>query len=342
MQKKSLVMLLIASLLALTFAAGCGSKPPAQQAQTPAPEKKPQSIIIAYTPWTGYGALFVAKEKGMFKNKGVDVELQAIEGVGDRKQALVANKIQAMAASLDVSVSAAGEGVPMKFVWAFDASNGADGLIVKKGKGIEKVADLKGKEVAFHRGSASHFFLSAILEKAGLTDNDVKAVDMKASEAASAFMAGKVDAAVTWEPHLGKAVAAGDILLSTTKDTPGLIADVLAFRDDMVKNNPETVQAVVAALAEATDFMSKNPDETNKILADAFKMKPEEIAADIKTVKFYDLKDNLEFYGTKEKPGPIFTVGKQASDFYIKLKLMSQAPDLSKYVDNTFVTKVKQ
>ncbi|SDE95442.1 ABC transporter substrate-binding protein [Sporomusa acidovorans] len=338
MKKKLVSMLLMAAMLAMVIA-GCGGNKPAEKSASQSAEKKP--VVIAYTPWTGYGSLFVAKEKGMFKNKGVDVELQAIEGVGDRKQALVAGKIQAMAASLDVSVSAAGEGVPMKFVWAFDSSNGADGLIVKKSKGIEKIADLKGKEVAFHRGSASHFLLSTLLEKNGLTDNDIKAVDMKASEAASAFMAGKVDAAVTWEPHLGKAKAAGETVLATTKDTPGLIADVLAFREDMVKNNPETVQAVVAALAEATDYMNKNPEETNKILADAFKMKPEEVAADIQTVKFYGLKENLEFYGSKEKPGAIYDVGKRAGEFYVKLKLLSQAPDLSKYIDDTFITKVK-
>ena len=337
MKKKLVSMLLLAAMLAMVVA-GCGGNKPAEKASQGG-EKKP--IIIAYTPWTGYGALFVAKEKGMFKNKGVEVELQSIEGVGDRKQALVAGKIQAMAASLDVSVSAAGEGVPMKFVWAFDSSNGADGLIVRKSKGIEKIADLKGKEIAFHRGSASHFLLSTLLEKNGLTDSDVKAVDMKASEAASAFMAGKVDAAITWEPHLGKAKAAGETVLATTKDTPGLIADILAVREDLAKNNPETVQAIVAALAEATDYMNKNPEETNKILADAFKMKPEEVAADIQTVKFYDLKDNLEFYGTKEKPGAIYDVGKRAGEFYVKLKLLSQTPDLNKYIDNTFITKVK-
>lgn len=338
MQRKLVTLLLLAAMLAMVVA-GCGSNKPAQQAASQT-EKKP--IVIAYTPWTGYGALFVAKEKGMFKNKGVEVELQSIEGVGDRKQALVAGKIQAMAASLDVSISAAGEGVPMKFVWAFDSSNGADGLIVKKSKGIEKIADLKGKEVAFHRGSASHFLLSTLLEKNGMTDNDIKAVDMKASEAASAFMAGKVDAAITWEPYLGKAKAAGETVLATTQDTPGLIADILAFREDMVKNNPETVQAVVAALAEATDYMNKNPEETNKILAAAFKMKPEEVAADIKTVKFYDLKENIAFYGSKEKPGAIYDVGKRAGEFYVKLKVLSQAPDLNKHIDNTFITKVKQ
>jgi NitT/TauT family transport system substrate-binding protein len=337
MQKRMLALFLAALFtMAVT---GCGSSASNTAAQ---PKQEKKSIVIAYTPWTGYGALFIAKEKGLFTNKGVEVELQSIEGVGDRKQALVADKIQAMAASMDVTVSAAGEGVPMKTVWAFDASNGADGLIVKSGKGIEKVADLKGKEVAFHKGSASHFFLSTILAKAGLNDNDIKAVDMKASEAASAFMAGKVDAAVTWEPHLSKALAAGDIVLSTTKDTPGLIADVLDFREDFAKDNPETVQAVVAALAEATDYMNQHPEEADKILADSFKMKPEDIAADSKTIKFYDLAGNLEFYGTKDKPGPLYDVAKQAGVFYINLKILTQAPDLDKLIDDSFITKLKK
>jgi NitT/TauT family transport system substrate-binding protein len=336
MNKKVVAALLVMAMFAVV-AAGCGTAPAQQKA-----EKKTQSIVIAYTPWTGYGALFVAKEKGMFKTRGVEVELQSIEGVGDRKQALVAGRIQAMAASLDVSVSAAGEGVPMKFVWAFDSSNGADGLIVKKGAGIATVADLKGKQVAYHKGSASHFFLATIMEKAGLKESDINSVDMKASEAASAFMAGKVDAAVTWEPHLSKAKLAGDTVLSTTKDTPGLIADVLVFREEYVKSNPETVQAVVDAMAEATAFMAKNPDETNKILGVAFKMKPEEVAEDIATVKFYDLQGNLEFYGSKDKPGPIYEVGKRAGAFYVNLKLLTQIPDLTKYIDDSFITKVKK
>jgi NitT/TauT family transport system substrate-binding protein len=336
MQKKAFALILLVAMLAIVVA-GCGAQKPAQEKQA----AKSEPIVIAYTPWTGYGALFIAQEKGMFKSRGLDIQIQAIEGVGDRKQALVANKIQAMAASLDVSVSAAGEGVPMKFVWAFDSSNGADGLLVQKGKGIEKLADLKGKQVAYHKGSASHFFLTTILDKAGLKDKDIQSVDMKASEAASAFMAGKVDAAVTWEPHLSKGAAAGSIVMSTTKDTPGLIADVLAVREDLAKNQPEKVQAIVAALAEATAFMAKNPDETNKILGGIFKQKPEEVAADIKTIHFYDLKANLEFYGTTEKPGPIYDVAKRAGQFYVDLKILSKLPEVSKNIDNSFILKVK-
>ncbi len=335
--KKMFALLLVVMMLAAAVA-GCGSSEPAKPAAAPA---KAEPIIIAYTPWSGYAALFIAQDKGMFKSKGLDVQLQSIEGVGDRKQALLAKKIQGMAASLDVSVAAAGEGVPMKFVWGFDASFGADGLIVQKDSGIKTVADLKGKQVAYHKGSAAHFFLIEILGKAGLKDSDITSVDMKASEAAAAFMAGKVQAAVTWEPHLSKAVAAGATLLSSTKDTPDLIADVLAMHEDFVKANPDKVQGLVSALAEATEFLAKNPEESSKILAAAFKMKPEEVTADLKTMKFYDLKANLAFFGTKEKPGPIFDVAKKAGQFYVDQKILKSVPDISKNVDTSFITKVK-
>jgi len=66
---------------------------------------------------------------------------------------------------------------------------------------------------------------------------DLKAIDMKAGDAGSAFVAGKVDAAVTWEPWLPRAKETpfGHVLLSSDK-TPGIIVDSLAFKPDFLKN----------------------------------------------------------------------------------------------------------
>lgn len=338
--KKSLALLLTA-LLVLTLAAGCGKSEPAKPAAQPAQPAKAEPIILAYTPWNGYGALFIAADKGMFKARGLDVQIQSIEDVGARKQSIVAKKIQGMAASIDVSIAAIGQDVPLKFVWAFDASAGADGLLVTKDSGIKTIADLKGKEVAYHKGSASHLYLSTLLKKNGMKDEDVKAVEMKASEAASALMAGKVPAAVTWEPHITKAAAAGNIILSTTKDTPALIADVLALHEDFVKSSPETVQKIVAALSEASDFIQKNPEEAAKIMAAVLKEKPEETLAGNKTIQFYNLKDNLALFGTKEKPGALLEVAKIAGEFYVGQKILSKVPDASKAIDSTFIDKLK-
>ena len=80
MNKK--LALLLAVLMLVVVVVGCGKSEPAKPAQ---PAAKAEPIIIAYTPWNGYGALFVAAEKGMFKAKGLDVQIQSIEDVGARK-----------------------------------------------------------------------------------------------------------------------------------------------------------------------------------------------------------------------------------------------------------------
>jgi NitT/TauT family transport system substrate-binding protein len=335
MNKKYLALALAVVFALTAVLAGCGQSKPAEPAKPAAPQK----IIIAYTPWTGYAALFVAQSKGMFKARGLDIEVQAIEGVGDRKQALAAGKIQGMAASIDVSISAA-ETLPLKYVWAFDSSAGADGLLAKKD--IKGFADLKGKQVAYHKGSASHLMFSEMLAKNNMKESDIVAVDMKASEAAAAFMAGKVDAAVTWEPHLTKAVKAGGKLLASSKDTPGLIADVLVFKEDYVKANQETVQKIVEAMAEATEFLIKNPAEASKMVAEGMKMKPEDVASDFPTLKFYSLKECLEFYGTADKPGPMYAVTKKAAQFYVDQKVLKAVPDVSKIIDSSFIQKIKK
>ena len=119
--------------------------------------------------WTA--ARVAAGRRMIIVTSGAVAAGRAALGVRDRqltiarKQALAAGKIQAMAASLDVAVSAAEE-LPLKFVWAFDTSAGADGLLVKPE--IKKLADLKGKQVAYHKGSASHLLLTELLAKGHL------------------------------------------------------------------------------------------------------------------------------------------------------------------------------
>jgi len=333
MHKKSTAILVAVFLVLGDLLAGCGSGAKTEQAAAKQP------IKIALPTFTGYGPLIIAQEKGFFKAKGLDVQLEVIDGLGERKQALLAGKIQAMATALDVVISI--EGAPLKVVWAFDSSHGADGLLVRNGKGINSISDLKGKEIALQEATTSHFFMLNMLAKAGLTDKDVKIVNMTAGEAGAAFVAGKVDAAVTWEPWLSKGVKADGKVLVSTKDAPGLIADVVAFHADFVKAHPDQVQAFVAALKEATDFMLKNTEEANKIMAAGFKMKPEDISADIQTLKFYDLKGNLEFFGTPDKPGQIYEVATKAGEFYVKQKVISKQPNVKEMIDASFMAKLK-
>ena len=126
-----------------------------------------------------------------------------IESPADRRAAFAADRIQGFATTVDTHVmtAAAENPIPVKQVLALDDSYGGDGIVAKKE--IKTVKDLKGKTVAAQLGAgASYFWLNYVLAQNGLKLSDIQAVDMKAGDAGAAFVAGKIDAAVTWEPWL--------------------------------------------------------------------------------------------------------------------------------------------
>ncbi len=93
--------------------------------------------------------------------------------------------------------------------------------------------------------STSQFLLANALDEAGLSLDDVTLLDMSSGDAGAAFVAGQVDAAVTWQPWLANARETdfGHLLLDTT-ETPGLIVDTVAFRPQFIAENPEAVAGI--------------------------------------------------------------------------------------------------
>src|SRR5512136_48677 len=220
-------------------------------------------IKLGMSTWLGYAPLYLAKEKGFFKKQGVDVEIVVIESPADRRAAFASDKIQGMATTVDTHVmtAAAENPIPVKQVLALDDSNGGDGIVAKKE--IKTIKDLKGKTVAAQLGAgASYFWLNYVLAQNGLKLSDIQAVDMKAGDAGAAFVAGKVDAAVTWEPWLSRAkdTPFGQVLIASNQ-TPGIIVDSLAFKPDFLKRRGDDVKKIIAAWNEAVQFAAQSPKE---------------------------------------------------------------------------------
>ena len=74
---------------------------------------------------------------------------------------------------------------------------------------ITSFAQLKGKKVALEQFSVSHFVLATALAKNGMKLGDVKIVNLSAGDAAAAFISGKVEAAVLWNPWVNQIEKSG-------------------------------------------------------------------------------------------------------------------------------------
>ncbi|OWY30210.1 sulfonate ABC transporter substrate-binding protein [Herbaspirillum robiniae] len=76
----------------------------------------------------------------------------------------------------------------------------AEGLLVPKNSPLNSVAELKGKKVAFNKGSDVHWLVVALLKKAGLSYSDIQPVYLAPADARAAFEKGAVDAWAIWDP----------------------------------------------------------------------------------------------------------------------------------------------
>jgi NitT/TauT family transport system substrate-binding protein len=298
-----------------------------------------EPIKLGMSTWLGYAPLYLAKEKGFFQKRGLDVEVVVIESPADRRVAFAADKIQGFATTVDTHVmtAAAENPIPLKQVLALDDSHGGDGIVSKKE--IKTIKDLKGKTVAAQLGAgASYFWLNYVLAQNGMKLGDLKAIDMKAGDAGSAFVAGKIDAAVTWEPWLSKAreTPFGHVLLASDK-TPGIIVDSLAFKPDFLKKRGEDVKKIVAAWNEAVKFAADNPQEADAIMAKFTGQKPEEFTKEKTGVRFYGEKENKDYFGTAKNPGLLYKVTQRAADLWFELKLINVKPKAADLIDGSFL-----
>ena len=295
-----------------------------------------ETIKIAHSTWVGYGPLYIARDKGIFKKNGVDVELVLMEDPKERFPTLMADKIQMIASTVDTALLYLKKPNDFQYVVAIDDSNGGDGIVANKD--IKTIADLKGKKVAVNEGSVSQFYLNVLLQKAGLKESDLQTVNMTAGDAGGAFVAKRVDAAVTWEPWLskGKATEHGHLLVDSST-TPGLITDAIIVKTSWVKTHPKDVAAIVKSWNEAVAYYRANPDESIGIMAKGvggWLKDPKDFKETLPGIKFYGEADNKAFFGTKAKPGPLSTTVQDAINIWSshgKLQVKVTPADLINY-----------
>ena len=283
-----------------------------------APPAAAKTLKLAHSTWVGYGPFYVARDKGYFKEEGVDVKLIIMENTSLKMGALMAGKIDAVASTADEFPIYMKPGKLLYYILAVDNSKGGDGIV--SNKDIKTVAGLKGKKVACEVGSVSQFFLNALLREVNLSQDDIKMVNMTATDAGVAFVAQRVDAAVTWEPHLSQGASKdhGHVLIDSSQ-RPGLIVDVVAVREDTMREREAELKAFVRGWQRALDFLAENPAEAHKIMAKGvggWLKDPAVFAETLPGIEYLSIEKNQALFGTPDNPGTLYKTVQFALDIW--------------------------
>jgi len=298
---------------------------PAASAQEPA------KLTLAISGWTGFAPLTLARETGIFKRTGLDVTIKKMKP-NERHLAMAAGDVQVIATTVDTHILYASGGVPVTQVLVLDTSAGGDGIAVRDS--IKSLQDLKGKRVAYQHAAVSEFWFGYLLRKQGMSlKKDVQGADLTPQDSANAFVAGNFDAAVTYEPYLSTVRDNKGKILVTSAETPGVIIDTLAFQAEFIKKNPKVVKAVVDSWFEALDFIKKDQQKAFEVMGADVKQTAEKFAASAKFVKWYDRKENQEYFA---RTMPAFL--KEATEVLLEIGSIKKAPpDLGALADGSFV-----
>lgn len=234
-------------------------------------------LKIAYSDWMGYAGLEVAKQKGWFKDAGVEVELVWFDYLAGL-DAFSAGKVDGVACVATDALVVGSNGAKSKIIALLDYSDGADMIIGKQG--VNSIKDLKGQKVGLEVTLVEHLLLLKALEANGMNQSDVELVNTPTNDTPQTLASGKVAAVGGWYPVSGQALkaVAGSKPLYTSAEAKGLIYDVLAVSPTSFAKRKDDWAKVVQVFYRCVDYIldEKTKEDAVKVMAAKAGTSPEE------------------------------------------------------------------
>ncbi|CAH0536441.1 ABC transporter substrate-binding protein [Vibrio marisflavi] len=334
MNKKLLSVVIVVVILGI-IGAMVMQKTPQKTVQTPA-QTTDNKIVVSHNLWPGYYPITIAQEMGFFKDEGINVETHFSEDQLPQISEFYAQKYDALALPLGSIVSASGKypDADVRVVYAIDDSVGGDAVVARAG--INSIKELKGKSIGAALDGFGEVFVIEMLKTAGLTSDDVTIVNADANQVYERIKTKEIDAGHTWEPYISRAVKEGGKVIFTSKQTPGLIVDVITFQGKIVDERPEDVKAFIRACDRAIEYWLSNPDKTKELLIKSLNITEDDIFLD--GIKLLTVKDNQHVFD-KNNPNSVYLNAEIYSQFYINNGTLSRKPDVNKLISQIILTE---
>jgi NitT/TauT family transport system substrate-binding protein len=235
----------------------------------PAPTRAEQKIRMAYiSDSPGSSAPYwIAKDAGLYKKHGLDVELIFINGSTRGVQSLVAGDIEFAGA---VGTSAINGKLAGGDIVIIDSLVNTLPYYIIGSPKIKSPEDLKGRTLATHiPGTSADFAVRLALRKFGIDYKDIQAVMVGGSPArVAAVINGQTDFTMVTEPGKIQGEKAGmKLIIDMAKLKIPFQFSCTVTSGKIIRERPETVEKVVKAMANAVHFFKTNKKETIRIMA---------------------------------------------------------------------------
>jgi len=326
------IVLLIAALLLL---AGCSNTSGSKEKNS-AKNLKKVTVVLDWTPNTNHTGLYVAKEKGYFKEQGLDVDI--ITPGDSNADTLVASGKADFGVSYQEGITQARiQGVPIVSIAAVIQHN-TSGFASPADKNIKTPKDFAQKTYGGWGSEVEKSVLSSLMKQENANVKDVDIVNIGDTDF---FTAVKKNIDFAWIYYGWTGVEAelrGEklnmIYLTDYSDKLDYYTPVLSTNEKMINSDPETVKAFVKAASNGYQFAIKHPSDAAEILlkaapdldADLVKKSQEWLAS--------KYQDDAEQWGMQK-----LSVWENYADWMYENKLLDKKLDANQAFTNDFLPK---
>lgn len=261
---KKILCAMLAAICTVAVSAGFPSNSEAQS-------KK----VLVQLAWVVSGAntgFFVAKEKGFYAARGLDVTINRGFGSGDTAKIVAAGKAQFGEVNIPTAIISQGKGLPLAIVGVI-IGKAPESFLSFEEKGIRKPKDVEGKSFAEASGAAIMVTWPAFAKLVGIDISKTTHIPVEAAAKPAAFFSGQVDWVPGFRPGFDEPV-----MLRARKDGKKLVfvpwedygwrvyGSGIVVHPDTLKNEPKLVADFVSATMDGHAYAVEHPEEAVNIL----------------------------------------------------------------------------
>lgn len=268
--RKLINLILVFSVLWLS---ACGSSTP-QPAVVPAATLEVLDVKIASLPFIFMTPWYIAQEEGYFEEVGLNVEFIAVEGGAQAVSLAMQGEIDvapgALTAGLFNAIARGGGGrmVAGSTQWSREGCTYSGILAAKNGITKEQLSDpavLRGIDMQVKPADMTGFYVDQLFQKAGITFEDINAVDLPTATLNEALQSGSLDLVQISEPWITVMLQSGQavLLVGAEEVVPNGQLSSIVYSPRILKDNPEIGKRVMVAYLKGLAKYNEGKAERN-------------------------------------------------------------------------------
>ncbi|HEX2966927.1 MAG TPA: ABC transporter substrate-binding protein [Syntrophorhabdaceae bacterium] len=233
------------------------------------PSKTPVTVKFGTIPVLQSLSVFVAQEKGFFKEQGINVEVILFNSAMEKDVALTSGQIAGYFGDLMTPMVLQGNKAGVKMVATNFNTTSEQRMfaILAAPKNADKeLPEIAKAGIGTGSNTISDYLIIRLLQPKKIDANTINLIDVKGIPIRlQMLLSSQIPAALMPEPMATLAESKGAKALIDDKGR-GLSATVFAFNEKFLKQYPQAVKAFNKAVNKAADYINKNPDEVRTIM----------------------------------------------------------------------------